>query len=203
MTVSPADGTTIDGGGNDLLSAEQIAAIQSLAERQGLSVNALLDTARAFKRRELDANGGADADAAIVDPTKSSAPPSLSVRKIVTSVRQRQAVPLRVEPLTADEFAAISPMLYCRSRTLPRREMLWRAMQFAMGHAISKSAADCSVASWLSYEVARYGGSRLRAMADAMRSILTAERCAELDALASYAEQRAATRAHFDAANGD
>jgi len=179
---------------DELLSADQIAAIRALAERQGLSANALLDTARAFKRRALDANGGTDANSVMVDPTKSSAPPSLSVRKVVTSVRQRQAVPLPVAPLTDDEFTAISPYLYCRSRTLSRPEMLWRAMQFAMGHANGKSAEDYSVASWLSYETSRHKGKRLRALADAMHGVLSEQRCRELDVLADYVEQRASVR---------
>lgn len=177
--------------GDDLLSADQIAAIRALAVRQGLSADALLHTARAFKRRALDANGDADANSVMVDPTKSSAPPSLSVRMVVTSVRQRQAVPLPVAPLTDDEFTAISPFLYCRSRTLPRCEMLWRAMQFAMGHANGKSAEDYSVASWLSYETSRHKGKRVRALADAMHGVLSEQRCRELEVLADYVEQRA------------
>lgn len=174
----------------DQLTAEEIAALTELSERHGLTLHVILETVRASKRRA--AQGGTDA-AFLVD-TQPSVPPKLSVRTIVTSVRQRQAVPLRVAPLTDDEFTTISPFLYCRSRTLPRHEMLWRALQFAMGHANGKSAEDYSVASWLSYEASRHKGRRLRALADAMQGVLSEQRCRELDVLADYVEQRASVR---------
>lgn len=187
-----------DGHGHGLTDAE-LANLRNLAAKLDMHfADLLFQITVAKEQRE------AKARAAEIEKTVDSAsrPRGLSVRTVVTSVRQRQSIPLSVEPISDDEYAALSPYLFCKSRTLPRKDMLWRALQFAMGHARRGGVADSSVASWLSYEVTHHNGKRLRTLADTMRGVLSETRCAELNALATYAEQRAEGRAYWAKENG-
>lgn len=179
----------------DYLSADEIASLTAIAAKHGLTVEIILDSAR---KARLKAGGGAEDNAFLVDPPQSSAPPSLSVRKVVVQVRQKQAIPLTVAPITDEEWQALSPHMFCRSRTLGRRQMLYRSLRFALGHAQTKNPYDCSMAAWLSYEVTRYRGNRLRQMCDAAKGHVSDQRQRELEALAQYAEQRAAGRSQFE-----
>lgn len=198
------DGSMIDGNTLDStlslrdptdgeLSPDDEAAIRAFAAKHELSVDALLSTARASKRRAQQGEAGGGF---LVDTAPASPKPSMSVRTAIQLVRQRGHVPLEVAPFTDQEWELIEPHFrFCKSRTLQRRIVLWSAVKYALGHAASKSAADLTVSAFLSYEIARYNGSRITALANAMEGVLSEHRCRELQALVSYLQERAQNRA--------